>query len=193
MVSGMEFLQNPISEIGKSITSSELRDTAYEILIGACRSSTGSKPLTYTSQSERTSSTERDRSSANTTSSLTTSPSLQRSMTSAAASKVKKALGISRSSKGERRVIDSWVRRAFLRIAAGQLGRRAESIVVPLELLQQVKPSDFRNHEEFEAFQKRSLKMLEAGLLLYPHVPLDKSDTSAQKLKKMIQGASERF
>ncbi|KAL2926806.1 Protein unc-13-like protein [Bienertia sinuspersici] len=208
MVSGMEFLQNPISEIGKSITSSELRDTAYEILIGACRSSTGSKPLTYTSQSERTSSTERDRSSANTTSSLTTSPSLQRSMTSAAASKVKKALGISRSSKGERRSstvgemirvqmrvseqTDSRVRRAFLRIAAGQLGRRAESIVVPLELLQQVKPSDFRNHEEFEAFQKRSLKMLEAGLLLYPHVPLDKSDTSAQKLKKMIQGASEK-
>lgn len=34
--------------------------------------------------------------------------------------------------------------------------------------------------------------MLEAGLLLYPHVPLDKSDASAQKLKQIIQSASER-
>ncbi|CAO2822895.1 unnamed protein product [Amaranthus hypochondriacus] len=202
----MEKMQNPIGNLGGKISQSDLRETAYEILIGACRSSTGSKPLTYIPQSERSSSTERER---NGTSSLTTSPSLQRSLTSAAASKVKKALGISsgkRSAQKKAATVgelirvqmkvseqtDSRVRRAFLRIAAGQLGRRVESIVLPLELLQQLKPSDFPNQQEFEAFKKRSLKMLEAGLLLYPHVPLDKSDASAQKLKQIIQSASER-
>ncbi|XP_021723576.1 uncharacterized protein LOC110690962 [Chenopodium quinoa] len=208
MVNEMEILWSPIGELGAGITQSELRETAYEILIGACRSSTGSKPLTYIPQSERSSSTERDRS----TSSLTSSPSLQRSVTSAAASKVKKALGISSSSskkRGERKSggtvgelirvqmkvseqTDSRVRRAFLRIAAGQLGRRLESIVVPLELLQQLKPSDFPNQQEFETFQKRNLKLLEAGLLLHPYVPLDKLDTSAQRLRQIIRGASEK-
>ncbi|KNA10249.1 hypothetical protein SOVF_146210 [Spinacia oleracea] len=208
MVNAMEIPRSVIGELGAGITSSELRETAYEILIGACRSSTGSKPLTYIPQSERNTSTDRDRS----TSSLTTSPSLQRSLTSAAASKVKKALGISsggRRKGGERKSggtvgemirvqmrvseqIDSRVRRAFLRIAAGQLGRRIESIVVPLELLQQLKQSDFPNQQEFEAFQKRSLKLLEAGLLLYPYVPLDKSDNGAQRLKQIIRGASEK-
>lgn len=132
----MEIFQNQIGEkISGEITQSELRETAYEILIGACRSSTGSKPLTYISQSERSSSTERER---NCASSLTTSPSLQRSLTSAAASKVKKALGISSRNRGERKSggtvgemirvqmkvseqTDSRVRRAFLRIAAGQV------------------------------------------------------------------------
>lgn len=203
----MEIFQNQIGKkISGEITQSELRETAYEILIGACRSSTGSKPLTYISQSERSSSTERER---NCASSLTTSPSLQRSLTSAAASKVKKALGISSRNRGERKSggtvgemirvqmkvseqTDSRVRRAFLRIAAGQLGRRLESVVFPLELLQQLKPSDFPNQQEFEAFQKKSLKILEAGLLLYPHVPLDKSDTAAQRLKQIIRGASEK-
>lgn len=137
MVNAMEIPRSVIGELGAGITSSELRETAYEILIGACRSSTGSKPLTYIPQSERNTSTDRDRS----TSSLTTSPSLQRSLTSAAASKVKKALGISsggRRKGGERKSggtvgemirvqmrvseqIDSRVRRAFLRIAAGQV------------------------------------------------------------------------
>lgn len=210
MVFAMEILRSPIGELGGGISLSELRETAYEILIGACRSSTGSKPLTYIPQSERASSTERER----TASSLTSSPSLQRSLTAAAASKVKKALGIKSSSngsskrRGERRSggtvgemirvqmrvseqTDSRVRRAFLRIAAGQLGRRIESIVVPLELLQQLKPSDFPNQQEFEAFQKRNLKILEAGLLLYPCVPLDKSDTAAQKLKQIIRGTSD--
>ena len=131
----MEKMQNPIGNLGGKISQSDLRETAYEILIGACRSSTGSKPLTYIPQSERSSSTERERS---VTSSLTTSPSLQRSLTSAAASKVKKALGISsgkRSAQKKAGTIgelirvqmkvseqtDSRVRRAFLRIAAGQV------------------------------------------------------------------------
>lgn len=116
--------------------------TAYEILIGSCRS-TGSKPLTYISQSERGV----DRSP-----SLSTVASLHRSLTSTAASKFKKTLGLKSSSSAKKRIvggdesgnqgraklgltvgeliriqmriseqIDSRIRRALLRITAGQV------------------------------------------------------------------------
>lgn len=146
----------------------------------------------------------------------------QRSLTSTAASKMKKALGLRSSSskrseagspttssggKGKRPItvgelmrvqmrvsetVDSRIRRALLRIAAGQVGRRIESMVLPLELLQQFKSSDFTDQEEYEAWQKRNLKILEAGLLLHPHVMLEKSNTSSQRLRQIIHGALDR-
>ncbi|KAM7519420.1 hypothetical protein LguiB_018382 [Lonicera macranthoides] len=192
-------IPNPFGELGSDLTEPELRETAYEIFVGACRSSGGSRPLTYVSTAGRAS--ER---------AMTSSPSLQRSMTSTAASKVKKALGLKKKSsvgsevKGrtvgelirvQMRIseqTDSRVRRALLRIAAGQLGRKIETMVLPLELLQQFKPSDFTNQREFEAWQKRILKVLEAGLLLHPVLPLDKSDPASKQLRQIIDGASGR-
>lgn len=136
-----ETLTSPFGELATNLSDSELRETAYEILVGACRSS-GGKPLTYISQSEKNS--ER---AAEATPTLTSSASLQRSLTSTAASKVKKALGLKSSrrkkasgeSESERvkkavtigellRVqmgiseqTDSRVRRALLRVAAAQV------------------------------------------------------------------------
>lgn len=66
-----------------------------------------------------------------------------------------------------------------------------ESVVLPLELLQQYKSSDFPNPQEYEAWQRRHLKVLEAGLLLHPHLPLSKSDTTPQRLRKLIRAALE--
>lgn len=73
----------------------------------------------------------------------------------------------------------------------GQVGRKIESVVLPLELLQQLKSSDFTDHQEYDAWLKRTLKVLEAGLLLHPRVPLDKSNTS-QRLRQIIHGALDR-
>ncbi|KAJ9688334.1 hypothetical protein PVL29_014167 [Vitis rotundifolia] len=205
----MEF-PNPFGEVGNSLSDSDLRETAYMIFVGAGRSS-GGKPLTYISQSEK----------AERASSFSGAPpSLQRSLTSTAASKVKKALGLNSSSKrgaakessaaqakskkpvtvGELMRVqmrvseqtDSRIRRGLLRIAAGQLGRRIESIVLPLELLQQFKSSDFPKQPEYEAWQKRNLKVLEAGLVLHPYLALDKTDTASQRLRQIIRGALEK-
>lgn len=65
-------------------------------------------------------------------------------------------------------------------------------MVLPLELLQQFKSSDFTNQEEYYVWQKRNLKVLEAGLLLHPHVPMDKSNTASQRLRQIIHGALDR-
>ncbi|XP_010526104.1 PREDICTED: uncharacterized protein LOC104803756 [Tarenaya hassleriana] len=207
---------SPLGQLAAQLSDSDLRLTAYEIFVAACRTSSG-KPLSSAAASV----------TANPDSPSGTSPNLQRSLTSAAASKMKKALGLKSSSslspgsknspgsgsgfgsgsKGKRpatvgelmriqmRVsenVDSRVRRALLRIAASQVGRKVESVVLPMELLQQLKFSDFTDQQEYDAWQKRSLKVLEAGLLLHPRVPLDKANTSSQRLRQIIHGALDR-
>ncbi|CAK9188459.1 unnamed protein product [Ilex paraguariensis] len=211
-------LPSPFGDLTPTLTTTDLRDTAYEIFVAVCRTSTG-KPLTYIPNSSNS-----DRSPSPSPSSLSSSPSMSKSLSSTAASKMKKALGLRSSSNSglvlkksenspgsggkakkpvtvgelmrvQMRVsetVDSRVRRALLRITAGQVGRRIESLVLPLELLQQFKSSDFTDQEEYEAWQKRNLKMLEAGLLLHPHMPLDKSNTTSQRLRQIIQNALDR-
>ncbi|KAF1886990.1 hypothetical protein Lal_00046228 [Lupinus albus] len=228
-----EDLPSPFGDPGSIFSDSELRETAYEVLMCACRGS-GPKPLTFVSQSERG---DPDRAPAAATASL------NRSLTSAAKSKVKKALGLKSESESElepessntseedgnssgRRAvttgelmrvqlriseqIDSRIRRALLRIGAGQtvsqlqnfwviltqqnataIGRRVDLVVLPLELIQQFNSSDFPTQQEYEAWVRRNLKVLESGLLLYPNLPLDKADTSAQHLRRIIRGALE--
>ncbi|KAK8970397.1 hypothetical protein KSP40_PGU008808 [Platanthera guangdongensis] len=214
-----EPLPSPFGELGCNLSDLELRETAYEIFLAACRSTAG-KQLTYISSSDRAavatpSSAERSMSPA---SSQSPSPSLQRSLTSTAASKMKKALGMKSSKKSpakessplktvkkpvtvgelmrvQMRVsdqTDSRIRRGLLRISASQVGRRMESIVLPLELMQQFKASDFPDQEEYEAWRCRILKVLEAGLLLHPLLALDKSDIASQRLRKIIRASSER-
>ncbi|XP_035845930.1 protein unc-13 homolog [Helianthus annuus] len=73
-----------------------------------------------------------------------------------------------------------------------EVGRRVEMMVLPLELLQQFKPSDFTDQQEYDTWQKRNLKMLEAGLLLHPHVPLGNATTASQRLQKIIRNALEK-
>ncbi|KAJ8541860.1 hypothetical protein K7X08_016726 [Anisodus acutangulus] len=177
-------LPYPFGELGVDLTESELRETAYEILVVSCRTSSSGKPLKYVSSFSVRSSSSR----------------------STAASKVKKALGLNNlesviekkgSTIGElmrlqmsiSEQIDSRVRRAFLRVAAGQLGRRLESMVLPLELLQHFKSSEFPNPQEYEVWQRRNLKLLEAGLVLHPCLPLDETDTRPKQLQQIIHGA----
>ncbi|KAL1804856.1 hypothetical protein ACET3Z_027924 [Daucus carota] len=194
-------LSSPFGQMGQGLSESELRETCYEILIGACRSAGGSRPLTYVSSSVKRNVEKQP------------SISLQRSVSSVAASKMKRALGLKKavrgdSSRGGDREVtigelmrvqmrvseqtDSRVRRGLLRIAATQLGRRIESVVLPLELLQQFNSSDFPTEKEYAAWQQRNLKVLEAGLLKHPYLPLDKNNTSAQQLRRIVHKSLKR-
>ncbi|CAL0322163.1 unnamed protein product [Lupinus luteus] len=207
-----EDLPSPFGDPGSIFSDSELQETAYEILMCACQSS-GPKLLTFVSQSER-GDDEHDHDHAP----AAATASLNRSLASVAKSKVKMALGLKpepsntntseedENSSGRRAVttgelmrvqlriseqIDSRIRRALLRIVSGQLGRRTDLLVLPLELIQQFQSSDFPTQHEYEAWLRRNLKVLESGLLLYPNIPLDKADSSAQHLRRIIRGALE--
>ncbi|KAL4325057.1 hypothetical protein GQ457_11G016870 [Hibiscus cannabinus] len=212
-------LQSPFGQLASQLTDSDLRLTAYDVFLAVCRTSS-SKPLS-TSASFNSDSPSLNSPSEN----HNHSPALQRSLTSAAASKMKKALGLKSpgSSSGSKKspgsgpgsghgkskrpmtvgelmriqmrvseTIDSRVRRSLLRIGGGLVGRRIESVVLPLELLQQLKQSDFTDQQEYVEWQKRNLMVLEAGLLLHPHVPLDKSNNASQRLRQIIHAALDR-
>lgn len=65
-------------------------------------------------------------------------------------------------------------------------------MVLPLELLQQLRSSDFPDQREHESWQTRYLKILDAGLLHHPHFPVEKSDVASQQLRRIIHGALGR-
>ncbi|KAK4800527.1 hypothetical protein SAY86_021014 [Trapa natans] len=78
------------------------------------------------------------------------------------------------------------LRKTLMRTLVGQTGRRAETIVLPLELLRHVKASEFSDSQEYHAWQKRQLAVLQAGLLAHPLIPLEKHNMFATRLQDII-------
>lgn len=87
---------------------------------------------------------------------------------------------------------DNRLRKTLMRTLVGQMGRRAETIILPLELLRHLKPSEFNDSHEYHFWQKRQLKILEAGLLLHPSIPLDKSNNFAMRLRDIIRASENK-
>ncbi|CAA0817434.1 Protein of unknown function (DUF810 [Striga hermonthica] len=87
---------------------------------------------------------------------------------------------------------DNRLRKTLMRTLVGQMGRRAETIILPLELLRHLKPSEFNDTTEYHQWQLRQLKLLETGLLLHPSIPLHASDPSAARLHQIIRAAEAR-
>lgn len=132
-------LPSPLGQLAATLSDSDLSLTAYEIFVAACRTSSA-KPLSFVPNSDSPSQN---------------SPAYQRSLTSTAASKMKKAFGLKSPGSGGRKspgssgsgsgsgqgktkrpmtvgelmrnqmrvseAMDSRVRRALLRISAGQV------------------------------------------------------------------------
>ncbi|XP_073027898.1 protein unc-13 homolog [Primulina eburnea] len=86
---------------------------------------------------------------------------------------------------------DNRLRKTLMRTLVGQMGRRAETIILPLELLRHLKPSEFNDAQEYHQWQKRQLKILEAGLL-HPSIPLEKSDPFAAKFRDIIHSCEAK-
>ncbi|KAK3190389.1 hypothetical protein Dsin_029950 [Dipteronia sinensis] len=88
---------------------------------------------------------------------------------------------------------DNRLRKTLMRTLVGQMGRRAETIILPLELLRHLKPSEFNDAQEYHIWQKRQLKTLEAGLLLHPSISLDnKSNTFAMRLREIVRASENK-
>jgi hypothetical protein len=64
--------------------------------------------------------------------------------------------------------------------------KKVESLVLPMELLRRLKASEFTDADEYRSWQLRQLKLLEAGLVSHPFVPLDRSP-AASSLSKMVR------
>ncbi|XP_065872016.1 protein unc-13 homolog [Euphorbia lathyris] len=87
---------------------------------------------------------------------------------------------------------DNRLRKTLMRTLVGQMGKRAETIILPLELLRHLKPAEFNDTHEYHFWQRRQLKILEAGLLLHPSVPLEKSNSFAVRLREIIRSSETK-
>ncbi|CAI8603034.1 unnamed protein product [Vicia faba] len=87
---------------------------------------------------------------------------------------------------------DNKLRKTLMRTVVGQVGKRAETIILPLELLRHLKPSEFSDSNEYHMWQKRQLKILEAGLLLHPSLLLETNNTFASRLRDIINSGESK-
>lgn len=195
-VPGLPF---PFQALSLEISRDELRETSYEIFAASCRAASGissiakSKTgLSYVPQAS------------------------QKTISANAASTIKKTLGL-RSKRGAEKEqggtppkskkeltgvdivkiqmgisdqTDTRIRRALSRTAAGQVGKNVDLMLLPLELLQQIRLADFADTKEYQLWQKRQLKALELGLLLHPAVKLDEPNSAVQRLKQLLHSST---
>lgn len=69
------------------------------------------------------------------------------------------------------------------------MGRRTETIILPLELLRHLKPSEFTDSHKYHIWQKRQLKVLEVGILHHSFIPIDKTNPFALSLTSILQSS----
>ncbi|OEL27597.1 hypothetical protein BAE44_0011384 [Dichanthelium oligosanthes] len=182
-----------------SLNQNELRESAYEIFFSACRSSTpaGTRPSAAAG----------GRAGAATTATAGVAKNM------AVTSRLKRALGlrarktrpmvvagaggrpmtsaeIMRRQMGVTEQTDGRLRKTLVRCLVGpQMPKKVESLVLPLEFLRHLKPSDFSDASDHRAWQLRQLKVLEAGLVSHPSVPLDRGNPAASSLRETIRSA----
>ncbi|RDX70279.1 hypothetical protein CR513_50497, partial [Mucuna pruriens] len=87
---------------------------------------------------------------------------------------------------------DNRLRKTLMRTLVGQMGKRADTIILPLELIRHLKPSEFSDSNEYHLWQKRQLKVLEAGLLLHPSIPIEKGNTFAKRLGDIVSSVESK-
>ncbi|GJV77912.1 protein unc-13 homolog isoform X1 [Tanacetum coccineum] len=154
--------ESPYQKLDLDLSESDLRETAYEILIGACQNS----DVTKCDRSEGF---------------RVLGVSFGRKCSGLGS-------GPGRVSIGERMRVQMKISvESGCRVREGPI----ESIVLPVELMQQYKSSDFQTQDEYHEWQTRNLKILEVGLLLHPRIPLDKKELHARQLSEIIFGAYE--
>ncbi|KAJ0974987.1 hypothetical protein J5N97_016952 [Dioscorea zingiberensis] len=64
-------------------------------------------------------------------------------------------------------------------------------IILPLELLPQLKPCEFNDGQEYHSLQCHQLKILEAGLL-HPFIPLDCLNSPALLLRDLLRSTDHK-
>ncbi|TKY46075.1 DUF810 protein [Spatholobus suberectus] len=199
----------PFPEL-EGLDHDDIRETAYEIFFTACRSAPGfggrnaitfyskhegsgggtSLPASQTSRVKRALGLRMLRSSLPQRMSAPVSPVTDRSPRSRAVPRRTMTMAeVMRLQMGVSEQSDSRLRKTLVRTLVGQLGRQAETIILPLELLRHLKPSEFNDSHKYHLWQKRQLKLLEAGLLLHPSIPIEKTNTYAMNLKDIIRSA----
>uniref|UniRef100_A0A1D1XJB6 Envelope glycoprotein n=1 Tax=Anthurium amnicola TaxID=1678845 RepID=A0A1D1XJB6_9ARAE len=87
--------------------------------------------------------------------------------------------------------MDIRTRRGLLNALVGKVGKRMDTLLVPLELLCSVSRTEFSDKKAFLRWQKRQLNMLEEGLINHPVVGFGESGRKANDLRILLRKIEE--
>lgn len=79
--------------------------------------------------------------------------------------------------------MDVRTRKGLLNALSGKVGKRMDTLLVPLELLSCISKTEFSDRKAFLRWQKRQLNILEEGLINHPVVGFGESGRKASELR----------
>ncbi|KAK7256956.1 hypothetical protein RIF29_30579 [Crotalaria pallida] len=165
------------------ITDDDLRETAYEVLL-ACAGATGGLivPSKEKKKDKKSSSFIRK---------------LGRSRTGSIVSQSQSAPGLTGLLETMRvqmeipESMDIRTRQGLLNALVGKVGKRMDTLLIPLELLCCVSRTEFSDKKAFIRWQKRQLRVLEEGLVNHPAVGFGESGRKTNELRILLAKIEE--
>ncbi|KAK9154415.1 hypothetical protein Sjap_001895 [Stephania japonica] len=164
------------------ITDDDLRETAFEILLACAGASGGLIVPSREKKKEKKSRLMRK---------------LGRSKTDNAVSQPQQASGLTGLLETMRiqleisEAMDTRTRIGLLNALVGKVGKRMDTILVPLELLCCISRTEFSDKKAYMRWQKRQLNMLEEGLVNHPAVGFGESGRKASDLRILLTKIEE--
>lgn len=174
-------LAHKLPSFATGITDDDLRETAYEVLL-ACAGATGGLivPLKEKKKDKR--------------SKLMRKLGRSRSenvMQSQRSSGLVSLLETMRVQMEISEAMDIRTRQGLLNALVGKVGKRMDTLLVPLELLCCISRTEFSDKKAFIKWQKRQLNMLEEGLINHPVVGFGESGRKASELRILLAKIEE--
>lgn len=164
------------------ITDDDLRETAYELLLACAGASGGLIVPSKEKKKDKRSKLMRK---------------LGRSKTENAVTHSQHATGLVglleniRAQMEISEVMDIRTRQGLLNALAGKVGKRMDTLLVPLELLCCISRSEFSDKKAYIRWQKRQLFMLEEGLINHPVVGFGESGRKPSDLRILLAKIEE--
>ncbi|CAN1813569.1 Protein unc-13 homolog [Linum perenne] len=175
-------LASKLPTFATGITDDDLRETAYEVLL-ACAGASGG--LIVPSKEKK-----KDKKSR-------LMRKLGRSKTQSLASQSDRApgmVGLLETMRAQMEISESMdirTRKGLLNALAGKVGKRMDTLLIPLELLCCISRTEFSDKKAYIRWQKRQLFMLEEGLINHPVVGFGESGRKGSELRILLAKIEE--
>ncbi|KAL5720155.1 Protein unc-13 [Ranunculus cassubicifolius] len=175
-------LSLPSFETG--ITDDDLRETAYEILLASAGAAGGLIVPPKEKKKEKKSKLMRKLGRSRSDHPMSQSQSQPASALTSLLETMRVQMEISEA-------MDIRTRQGLLNALVGKVGKRMDTLLVPLELLCCVSRTEFSDKKAYLRWQKRQLNMLEEGLINHPALGFGESGRKPSELKILLRKIEE--
>lgn len=165
-----------------AIGDDDLRETAYEILLAAAGASGGLIVPSKDKKKEKKSRLMRKLGRSKSENVMTQSQHLSGLVSLLETMRVQMEIS---------EVMDVRTRLGLLNAMVGKVGKRMDTILIPLELLCCISRTEFSDKKSYIKWQKRQLNMLEEGLINHPAVGFGESGRKANELRVLLAKIEE--